>query len=476
MLFFSNSVEYASEKTRRQKLKAFKYLLVVLSVLGITPAWASSSGSAITLDMTDATLGILALVLFAFAYAFVIAEEFIHLRKSKPVMLAAGIIWVLVAIIAKGVDGGEGIVDAAISHNLMEYSELFLFLLTAMIYINAMTERNVFEALRSYLVGKGYSYKVLFWITGILAFFISPIADNLTTALLMGAVVLAVGSDNLKFVSIAFINIVVAANAGGAFSPFGDITTLMVWQAEKAEFFDFFALFIPSVVNYIIPAVIMSFAVPNETPKVVGDSVSMERGGITICLLFLCTIVTAVSFKQFLHLPPFMGMMTGLSYLFLFSYYIKITTRSDNEVAEFNIFNKVAKAEWDTLLFFFGVIFCVGGLGTIGYLGAVSQVMYEGWGATNANIVAGVLSAVVDNIPVMFAILSMNPDMGVYQWLLVTLTAGVGGSLLSVGSAAGVALMGQSQGKYTFFSHMKWTWAIALGYAASIYAHYLING
>ncbi|OUS04716.1 sodium:proton antiporter [Gammaproteobacteria bacterium 42_54_T18] len=457
-------------------MKAFKYLLVVLSVLGITPAWASSSGSAITLDMTDATLGILALVLFAFAYAFVIAEEFIHLRKSKPVMLAAGIIWVLVAIIAKGVDGGEGIVDAAISHNLMEYSELFLFLLTAMIYINAMTERNVFEALRSYLVGKGYSYKVLFWITGILAFFISPIADNLTTALLMGAVVLAVGSDNLKFVSIAFINIVVAANAGGAFSPFGDITTLMVWQAEKAEFFDFFALFIPSVVNYIIPAVIMSFAVPNETPKVVGDSVSMERGGITICLLFLCTIVTAVSFKQFLHLPPFMGMMTGLSYLFLFSYYIKITTRSDNEVAEFNIFNKVAKAEWDTLLFFFGVIFCVGGLGTIGYLGAVSQVMYEGWGATNANIVAGVLSAVVDNIPVMFAILSMNPDMGVYQWLLVTLTAGVGGSLLSVGSAAGVALMGQSQGKYTFFSHMKWTWAIALGYAASIYAHYLING
>jgi len=457
-------------------LKAFKYLLVVLSVLGVTPAWASSSGGAVTLDMTDATLGILALVLFAFAYAFVIAEEFIHLRKSKPVMLAAGIIWALVAVIAKEVDGGEGIVDAAISHNLMEYSELFLFLLTAMIYINAMTERNVFEALRSYLVGKGYSYKALFWITGILAFFISPIADNLTTALLMGAVVLAVGSDNLKFVSIAFVNIVVAANAGGAFSPFGDITTLMVWQAEKAEFFDFFALFIPSVVNYIIPAVIMSFAIPNETPKVVDDSVSLERGAITICILFICTIATAVSFKQFLHLPPFMGMMTGLSYLFFFSYYIKITTPSGNDVAEFNIFNKVAKAEWDTLLFFFGVIFCVGGLGTIGYLGAVSQVMYEGWGATNANIVAGLLSAVVDNIPVMFAILSMNPDMGLYQWLLVTLTAGVGGSLLSVGSAAGVALMGQSQGKYTFFSHMKWTWAIALGYAASIYTHYLING
>ncbi len=457
-------------------LKAFKYLLVVLSVLGVTPVWASSGGTVATLEMTDAMLGALALALFAIAYAFVIAEEFIHLRKSKPVMLAAGIIWVLVALIAKEVDGGEGIVDAAITHNLLEYSALFLFLLTAMIYINAMTERNVFEALRSYLVSKGYSYKALFWITGVLAFFISPVADNLTTALLMGAVVLAVGSENLKFVSIAFVNIVVAANAGGAFSPFGDITTLMVWQAEKAEFFDFFVLFVPSVVNFLIPAVIMSFAIPNETPKVTGESVSMDRGGIIICVLFMCTIATAVSFKQFLHLPPFLGMMTGLSYLFLFSYYIKITTRSSEDIEEFNIFNKVAKAEWDTLLFFFGVIFCVGGLGTIGYLGAVSQVMYEGWGATNANIVAGLLSAVVDNIPVMFAILSMNPEMDLYQWLLVTLTAGVGGSLLSVGSAAGVALMGQSQGKYTFFSHLKWSWAVGLGYVASIYTHYLING
>ena len=311
MLFSSISVEYASAKTRRQTLKAFKYLLVVLSVLGVTPVWASNGGTVATLDMTDAMLGILALVLFAVAYAFVIAEEFIHLRKSKPVMLAAGFIWILVALIAKEVDGGEGIVDAAVAHNLMEYSALFLFLLTAMIYINAMTERNVFEALRSYLVSKGYSYKALFWITGILAFFISPVADNLTTALLMGAVVLAVGSESLKFVSIAFVNIVVAANAGGAFSPFGDITTLMVWQAEKAEFFDFFALFIPSVVNFLIPAVIMSFAVPNETPKVTGDSVSMERGAIVICVLFMCTIATAVSFKQFLHLPPFLGMMMG---------------------------------------------------------------------------------------------------------------------------------------------------------------------
>jgi len=170
-------------------------------------------------------------------------------------------------------------------------------------------------------------------------------------------------------------------------------------------------------------------------------------------------------------------MMMGLSYLFFFSYYLKLRDKSNgDEVDQFDIFNKVARAEWDTLLFFFGVIFCVGGLGTIGYLAAVSETMYGGLGATNANILAGIFSAVVDNIPVMFAILTMSPEMDTYQWLLVTLTAGVGGSLLSVGSAAGVALMGQSKGLYTFFSHMRWSWAIALGYAASIYVHYLVNG
>jgi Na+/H+ antiporter NhaD/arsenite permease-like protein len=321
-----------------------------------------------------------------------------------------------------------------------------------------------------------FGYRKLFWITGIIAFFLSPIADNLTTALLMGAVVLSVGADSPKFVSIGCINIVVAANAGGAFSPFGDITTLMVWQSGQAAFFDFFSLFLPSVANYLVPALLMSFAVPDVHPHAESDIVRVKRGGIVICGLFLATIVTAVSFEQFFHLPPFLGMMTGLSYLFFFSYYIRMSAKSDEEsIEQFNIFNKVAQAEWDTLLFFFGVIFCVGGLGFIGYLEIMSTYFYDGWGATNANIAMGVISAIVDNIPVMFAILTMKPEMDLYQWLLITLTTGVGGSLLSSGSAAGVALMGQARGIYTFFSHLKWSWAIALGYAASIYVHYLLG-
>lgn len=452
---------------------------VLIIVLALLPefAFASAEGSGFNLGMTTHFMGFLALAIFIIAYAVVMAEEFIHLRKSKPVILAAGAIWVLVAILAKNSPEGSLHLEEVLQHNLVEYASLFLFLLVAMTYINAMTERNVFEALRSWLVRKEFGYRKLFWITGTIAFFLSPIADNLTTALLMGAVVLSVGGGNPRFVGVACINIVVAANAGGAFSPFGDITTLMVWQSGHASFFEFFQLFIPSAVNFIVPATIMSFAVPDESPKIVSDVVLVKRGAFVICILFLCTIATAVSFEQFLHLPPFLGMMTGLSYLLFFGYYLRMTSPEDHpDFGQFNIFNKVSQAEWDTLFFFFGVIFCVGGLGFIGYLEIMSVTLYDGWGATNANIAMGIISAVIDNIPVMFAILTMNPDMPHYQWLLITLTTGVGGSLLSIGSAAGVALMGQARGVYTFFGHLKWSWAIALGYAASIYTHYLVNG
>ncbi|GAB4336545.1 MAG: sodium:proton antiporter NhaD [Desulfobulbaceae bacterium] len=460
---------------------------LILGLPGL--ALAAGSGQAETLNLTAHTAGYAAILIFVIAYALVMVEEFTHMRKSKPVLLAAGIIWGLIAWIYAQ-NGMPHVAETAVRHNILEFAELFLFLLVAMTYINAMEERRVFETLRVKLVCAGFSFRKLFWITGLLSFFISPIADNLTTALLMCAVVMAIGKDNARFVGISCINIVVAANAGGAFSPFGDITTLMVWQKGIVDFQTFFVLFIPSVVNWLIPAIIMSFAVPRLNPTACEINVRMKRGAVAVMGLFLLTIITAVSFHNFFHLPPTVGMMTGLAYLKLFGYYLKKTHRNgpgseayDPEKAEeelgdpvaFDVFKSIARSEWDTLMFFYGVILCVGGLGFIGYLGMISQTMYVGWGATTANVMVGILSAILDNIPVMFAVLTMMPEMSQGQWLLVTLTAGVGGSLLSIGSAAGVALMGQSRGMYTFFGHLKWTPVIALGYAASIYAHLLVN-
>lgn len=436
------------------------------------------------MNLTAHWVGYTAIGVFVLSYAFVIAEEFTHLRKSVPVILGAGIIWMLIA--TQYMNGMNHETQDAVRHFLVEFAELFLFLLAAMTYVNSMSERRVFDALRSWLVGHGFNYRQLFWITGIISFFLSPIIDNLTTALVMCAVVLAVGQGNKRFIGIACINIVVAANAGGAFSPFGDITTLMVWQKGFIEFSTFFALFIPSVVNYIIPAALMSLAVSRERPASGDELVLMKRGAKRIMFLFACTIATAVSFHNFLHLPPFLGMMTGLAYLKIFGHYLATThvpTPADTpgygeagDVHAFDSFEAVARAEWDTLLFFFGVIMCVGGLGFIGYLDLLSNIAYIEMGPTIANSLVGVISAIVDNIPVMVAVLQMNPEMDVFQWLLVTLTAGVGGSMLSIGSAAGVALMGQARGLYTFFGHLKWMPVIALGYVASIWVHLMING
>lgn len=465
----------------------FLAFLALFTVLGM-PAWASGADAPGVGDYTGHMLAIFAVGLFVLSYALVIAEEVLHLRKSKPVILVAGIIWMLVAYVYSK-DGRGDDASILLRHNMLEYAELAFFLLSAMTYINSMTERNVFEALRAKLVSMGFSFRALFWITGLIAFFLSPVADNLTTALVMGAVVLTVGGSNSKFVSVGCINIVIAANSGGAFSPFGDITTLMVWQKGHVNFFEFFELFVPSVISWVIPAFLMSFSIEGgKKPEPLKEQVRIKEGGLVVAVLFLLTIATTVLMHQLLHLPSFLGMMTGLGMLMLHGHFthkheVKSWTPATTPVEGFkpakkpyDVFISIKRVEWDTLIFFYGIILCVGGLGALGYLTELSHFFYGDLGPTTANTLVGILSAIIDNIPVMFAVLSMQPDMSHGQWLLVTLTAGIGGSMLSIGSAAGVALMGQARGVYTFFAHLKWTWAVALGYVAAIWAHIALNG
>ena len=461
------------------------HLFLVLCIFfpALANASTSSDGS---LDLTSHWVGFASLFVFVIAYVAVVIEEKLDLHKSNPVLLSAGIIWIMSALAYRQQDLGDE-VHIAVGHYFLEYSELFFFLLVAMTYINAMLNRGIFEALRHWLVSKGFSYRQLFWMTGIMAFFISPIADNLTTALIMCAVILSVGAENPKFIAISCVGIVVAANAGGAFSPFGDITTLMVWQKGILPFTDFFNLFIPSVINYVVPAAIMQFYIADGVPTAnESGTYTVQHGGYIIVVLFLLTIATAIFFHNYLHLPSALGMLMGLSYLKFFGFYLRMrykqeqlefdsTPGSSSNRSSFDVFSHIAGSEWDTLFFFYGVILSVSGLGFIGYLSLTSTLIYGELGPTLANSLVGVISAIVDNIPVMFAILNMNPQMDQSQWLLVTLTAGVGGSLLSIGSAAGVALMGQAKGSYTFMSHLKWTPVIALGYGASIYVHLLLN-
>lgn len=447
---------------------------------------AKSSGPT-NLDSYYTTIGYTCLLLFIISYLFVMFEEKLRLKKTVPVIFSAGLIWTLVAYLGVKKGMSEEVVSS-IKHNIVDFAEIALFLLVAMTYVNAMQDRNVFQYMRAKLVCLGLSYRQLFWILTIIAFVLSPIADNLTTALFMGSIVIAIGANNINFITITLIAIVISSNAGGAFSPFGDITTLMVWQKGILKFNEFFYIFVPSLVNYIVPIFIMQFYIPRIYPDKITEEVSLKYGAKRIVLLFLLTIITAVLLNNYLSIPPMVGMMFGLSYLFIFSYYVQcsdITNKNINQKISIDtIFDHIKNAEWDTLLFFYGIIMCVGGLSMIGYLELVSDDLYYNQWSNSisryhqmviANSLVGVISAVFDNIPIMFSILAMYPEMSDGQWLLITLTAGVGGSLLSIGSAAGVALMGIGKKYYTFMTHLKWSGVIFLGYILSILTHLYVN-
>ena len=425
------------------------------------------------LHLTTTWVGIASLVIFVVGYYFIATEDKYQINKAKPALLTGTSIFMLIGLYfsLNGLDGHA--LEKEVDNLIVEIAGIFFFLLVAMTYIEAMIDRGVFSALRYRLVSRGYSYKKLFWITGVLAFFISPVADNLTTALILSTVLLTIDKTNKNFLVPGAINIVVAANAGGAWSPFGDITTLMVWVDGKGAFSEFLYLFPASFVGWGVTAFLLSRFVPNGEPHFHADEKRVEigEGGKAIIALFALTIAMAVISHQVLHLPAMWGMMFGLALLKMYVYKINRSPSSTH----LNAFSWIDKIENDTLLFFFGILAAVGGLHFLGFLEYFTE-LYDKFGATVVNIGVGFLSAIVDNVPVMSAVLKADPNMGsdtTAQWMLVTMTAGIGGSLISFGSAAGVGVMGKMHGIYTFASHMKYAWTVLIGYIVSIAIWYV---
>ena len=446
--------------------------LLVTFIFGFSSLFASSDSSS-NIDLTMTWVGIASIIIFIIGYYFVAAEEKYQIDKAKPALFIGTFMFILVAIYyaLNGLD--MNLVHNEANHLILEISGIFFFLFVAMTYIESLIHMGVFDRLKYNLVSKGYTYRKLFWVTGLLAFFISPVADNLTTALILSTVLITIDNNRKDSLVPSAINVVVAANAGGAWSPFGDITTLMAWTAGKGEFIDFIFLFPASIGGYLITAFLLSRFVPNIKPDFDASkekAPKMAEGSKTVMILGVFTIFSAVISHQVLNLPAMWGMMFGLALLKVYSYFLKKKYGIDY----FNIFESMAKIEHNTLIFFFGILAAVGALHFIGWLSLAAHVYDPSvLGPTMANIGVGFVSAIVDNVPVMSAILKANPTMGTDQWMLVTMTAGIGGSLISFGSAAGVGVMGKMHGIYTFNSHMKFAWTILVGYIVSIAIWYI---
>nr|WP_314998945.1 sodium:proton antiporter NhaD [uncultured Campylobacter sp.] len=452
----------------------------IVGLLGLFFALAFGSGDAAgeALNLTTTWVGIACLIIFVVGYFFIATEENFHMDKAKPAIFIGTFMFLLIGfyMLANGLDVHS--LQNEVNHLILEISQIVFFLMVAMTYIEALIERDVFNALKYNLVSKGYTYKKLFWLTGVLAFFISPVADNLTTALILSTVLLTIDKNNVNFLVAGAINIVVAANAGGAWSPFGDITTLMAWAAGKAPFIDFFALFPASFIGWLVTAFLLARVVPEGSPHfdpATEPKVSIKKGGKVVIGLGAFTIFSAVMMHQLFHLPAMWGMMFGFSLLSLYTYIYKKTNKNEEPM---HVFHYMSKIENNTLFFFFGILAAVGALHFVGFLNyAVS--LYDKFGATAVNIGVGFLSAIVDNVPVMSAVLKANPMMGadagenLSQWLLVTLTAGIGGSMISFGSAAGVGVMGKLKGIYTFGAHMRLAWTVVVGYVVSVAIWYV---
>jgi Na+/H+ antiporter NhaD/arsenite permease-like protein len=447
--------------------------VIMTLLLGSLSLFASSASTGEIPDLTMTWVGFATLLIFIVGYYFVAAEEKYAIDKAKPALFIGTFMFMLVALYysLNGLD--MDLVHTQAQHLILEIAEIFFFLFVAMTYIESLLHMGVFDTLKYNLISKGYTYRKLFWVTGFLAFFISPIADNLTTALILSTVLITIEKTRKDFLVPGAINIVVAANAGGAWSPFGDITTLMAWTSGKGVFTDFLYLFPSAILGYLITAFLLSKFVPNVVPDFdVTKEVKpkMSEGAKVVMFLGVFTIFCAVMSHQILHLPAMWGMMFGLSLLKVYSYGLSKKYGKEH----FNIFHSMAKIENNTLMFFFGILAAVGALYFVGWLG-LAAVVYDPnvLGPTWSNIGVGFLSAIVDNVPVMSAILKANPEMGLDQWMLVTLTAGVGGSLISFGSAAGVGVMGKLHGIYTFGSHMKYAWTILIGYIVSCSVWYI---
>ncbi len=447
-----------------------KILVILLSLLSSIFAEGGEVAASGAVDLTSSWVGILCLVIFVVGYYLIATEESYHMNKAKPALFIGTFMFMLIGFYYAINHMSMLYLHEELGKLILEISEIFFFLFVAMTYIETMIERNVFEVLKYKLISRGYTYKKIYWITGLLAFFISPVADNLTTALILSTVLVTIDREHKEFLVPGAINIVVAANAGGAWSPFGDITTLMAWTAEKGTVIDFLALFPATVIGWWLTAFLLSRFVPKGQPHFdinTTEKLELKPGAKTIIYLGVFTIIVAVLSHTFFHFPPAWGMMFGLSLLKVHSY--KIKKKCDNP---YNVYVNMEKVEHDTLFFFFGILSAVGALHFLGYLEYVTK-LYDIIGDIPGNIGVGFVSAIIDNVPVMSAILKANPPMDDAQWMLVTMTAGIGGSLISFGSAAGVGVMGKIRGIYTFGTHMKYGWTVLAGYFVSIVIWYV---
>ena len=395
----------------------------------------------------------------------IVLEEVIHVNKAKSTLFLGALAWILVFLFPEAGTTPEEL-RHKLDENILEIAGLWLFLMAAMTFVAFLNHQGLIETLIYKMLPRRISERKLIFLVAIFAFVFSSLCDNITATLVSIALVLSLRLDRRKTLRFS-VMVVFAVNSGGVALITGDVTTLMIFLAGKVEIQDLLLLSAPAFVSVLALAGMLSRPL-NGVTEVIPTPRRDDHVGKVIAVVFLATIIGTIVLNIIAGIPPVLTFLFGLSLMFLIGRFLY------NEDKRENLLDYIRKIEFDTLMFFLGILLLVGMLKEIGVLDSLVRI-YEVMPPVAANFVMGLFSAVVDNVPLTAALLKSNISMSPAEWLSLTYAVGVGGSMLVIGSAAGIIAMSKVE-ILTFATYARYVLflaiAFAIGYAGSFLVGY----
>lgn len=393
------------------------------------------------------------IILALLAFLTIIFEEVIHINKAKTTLFLGALSWIILFASAESGPHRED-VQLAFNENLLEIAALWLFLMAAMTFVAYLNHKGLIESMIYKFLPSNISEKKLLFLVATFSFVFSSLSDNITATLVSMTLVLSLKLPADKAIKYAVL-VVFSVNSGGVSLITGDVTTLMIFLEGKVAIQDLLWLSIPSFVSVMLLSLLLSFSVSGRI-TIVTKKLSEDLVGKRIAAIFLMTIIATILLNIYAQVPPVLTFLFGLSIMFLVG---RIFYRGDKRD---NMLEYIRAIEYDTLLFFLGILLLVGMLKEIKVLDALVE-LYQIMPISYANYSMGLISSLVDNVPLTAAVLKSSIQMSSAQWLSLTYGVGVGGSLLIIGSAAGIVAMSKIS-TLNFFSYMKYFVYLLLAY------------
>lgn len=393
----------------------------------------------------------------------VIFEEKIHVNKAKTALFFGTLSWVVLFIVAD--PGHQKGISAGLSENLTEIATLWLFLLAAMTFVAYLNKKGMIQNLIYLALPKKLSERKLMIFTALFCFLFSSLCDNITATLCSVALILSLKMPRDKTIKYCIL-VVFSVNSGGVALITGDVTTLMIFLADKVIIEDLLLLSIPAFVGVLVLASTLALTLKGDI-EIEPQINEVSRVDITIGAIFLLTIVATIIGNVAFGIPPVLSFLFGLSVMFLTAHFFK------EDIYEDPIMDYIRLIEFDTLMFFLGVLLVVGMLREIAVLDNVTA-LYSALPHEAANLAMGVLSAAIDNVPLTAALLKSDIEMSRVNWLMLTYSVGVGGSLLIIGSAAGIIAMSKVEGM-TFGAYFRYLPHLGAAFVSGYGCVYLLG-